>query len=366
MIVSWSGAMSGWTTETVPSRARRSPQASKGWLAASRIVAPRTVSSSLSARTIERGTLRNARRRSTSAGAVYSGFQAVTTRVSTWPASISWASRARRPDPGSESTSGLGRKTTVLPTFPSASLTAAARAWTAGGWRSPATTTDRPRDPARSLATAAAAFARSPSAGAPSGASCGSPWRAASSAATARANPATSAPRIRKRWSAMPPVIVYDGSATYSRFIPLPSPASRGGGDPGTSRGGSRRAANSAAWRRGSPSCARRSASRERMTSASARRSVGSSGRPKASAAPARAASSAVADQVSNRAFGNRARMRRRSSPSVGEVVGSTRKRSRAPPSATCSRAIVASSARSPAVPKVLPFPVKPERRAGS
>ena len=161
----------------------------EGWLAASRSVAPRTVSSSRRARTIERGTLRTARRRSTSAGAVYSGFQAVTTRVSTWPASISWASRARRPDPGSESTSGLGRKTTVLPTFPSASLTAAARAWTAGGWRSPATTTTVPRDPARSLATAAAAFARAPSAGAPSGASCGEPVARASSAATARANP---------------------------------------------------------------------------------------------------------------------------------------------------------------------------------
>ena len=34
--VSWSGATSGWTMETVPSRARRSPQASSGWLAASR------------------------------------------------------------------------------------------------------------------------------------------------------------------------------------------------------------------------------------------------------------------------------------------------------------------------------------------
>ena len=93
------------------------------------------------------------------------------------------------------------------------------------------------------------------------------------------------------------------------------------------------------------------------MTSASARRKVGASGRPSAIAAPASAASSPAADHASKRAFGNRARIRRRSSPSVGEVVGSTRNRSRAPPSGACSLRDTGELGEEPRRPEVPALP---------
>ena len=80
-------------------------------------------------------------------------------------------------------------------------------AWTAGGWRRPASTTERPRWAARSAATALAARVSS-------GESTGAPGTTPSWAATARAKDATSVPLIRKRWSAFAPVSDMAGSAT--------------------------------------------------------------------------------------------------------------------------------------------------------
>ncbi len=105
-------------------------------------------------------------------------------------------------------------KVTVVPTLPSAALMACATAWVSAVCRSPAMTAEAPRLPARSFATAATNLARSPERGAglryPASAGTVLP----SSAARASAKASMSALRSRRRWSAIPPVMLNRGSTT--------------------------------------------------------------------------------------------------------------------------------------------------------
>ena len=192
-------------------------------------------------------------------------------------------------------------------------MIAKARAWTAAGWPDPASTSDRPRCAVRSFATAAAQRAGSPARGTNPPSGVDSPTARAIS--TARRT--TSRAGSRKRWSAVAPVIVGQGSATYSRFIAEGLPAS----------GTSRRMAKA----RASGICAgpspRKFESRARMTSAFARSWIASTGSPKARVAPSRDVGDPAGSCWCQRASGNSPNNSPSWPTSVGEVIAPVRMR---------------------------------------